>query len=227
MPASATSPPANSSRARLAKKRRSIMACTRCRHRKVRCITAEQPPKTPCERCVKRHLPCEYLAVVSDSDDASVSTSEAASPRADLPSSDTAGFDFPPSRTATTSPRPPRREHAPSLPYTAPPPPVEPTRPEGALLPQLPHPLRFSTFPNAFTQRLQLPYVPPREPQDAYSLHAARARQYLINRAAQLPPPPSGQLPYFDYMPPQPQAPVFDETYLFQYDWLADVSPPL
>ncbi|KAJ7685928.1 hypothetical protein B0H17DRAFT_1072941 [Mycena rosella] len=44
------------------KRRRTILACSHCRKRKIRCITTEQPPKNPCARCARRHLPCEYIA---------------------------------------------------------------------------------------------------------------------------------------------------------------------
>ncbi|KAJ7162665.1 hypothetical protein C8R43DRAFT_1123350 [Mycena crocata] len=44
------------------KPRRTVMACSNCRKRKIRCITPEQPPKNPCARCVKRGFTCEYVA---------------------------------------------------------------------------------------------------------------------------------------------------------------------
>ncbi|KAJ6541066.1 hypothetical protein DFH09DRAFT_1175059 [Mycena vulgaris] len=44
------------------KRRRTIIACSHCRKRKIRCITTEQPPKNPCARCTKRNLACEYVA---------------------------------------------------------------------------------------------------------------------------------------------------------------------
>ncbi|KAJ7865340.1 hypothetical protein B0H14DRAFT_3443038 [Mycena olivaceomarginata] len=47
-------------------RRRSLMACTTCRKRKIRCITTEQPPINPCTRCTKNGLPCEYMAVGPD-----------------------------------------------------------------------------------------------------------------------------------------------------------------
>ncbi|KAJ7627145.1 hypothetical protein FB45DRAFT_920747 [Roridomyces roridus] len=45
------------------KPRRTILACSICRKRKLRCITFEQPPRNPCERCVRKNLPCEYIAM--------------------------------------------------------------------------------------------------------------------------------------------------------------------
>ncbi|KAJ7075542.1 hypothetical protein B0H15DRAFT_866551 [Mycena belliarum] len=43
-------------------RRRTILACSHCRKRKIRCITTEQPPKAPCARCTRRALRCEYVA---------------------------------------------------------------------------------------------------------------------------------------------------------------------
>ncbi|KAJ7818771.1 hypothetical protein B0H14DRAFT_3739519 [Mycena olivaceomarginata] len=48
-------------------RRRTLMACTNCRKRKMRCITTEQPPTNPCARCTKKGLPCEYVSVEEDS----------------------------------------------------------------------------------------------------------------------------------------------------------------
>ncbi|KAJ7020035.1 hypothetical protein C8F04DRAFT_1275541 [Mycena alexandri] len=44
-------------------RRRVIIACTNCRKRKIRCLTAEETPEKPCGRCVKRGLKCEYITV--------------------------------------------------------------------------------------------------------------------------------------------------------------------
>ncbi|KAJ7698265.1 hypothetical protein B0H17DRAFT_1196855 [Mycena rosella] len=41
-------------------RRRSALACTNCRKRKIKCITTEQPPRNPCARCTKKNLACEY-----------------------------------------------------------------------------------------------------------------------------------------------------------------------
>ncbi|KAJ7068180.1 hypothetical protein C8F01DRAFT_594701 [Mycena amicta] len=48
------------------RRRRAMIACTNCRRRKIKCVTTEEPPRHPCERCTKRDLPCEYVAVVED-----------------------------------------------------------------------------------------------------------------------------------------------------------------
>ncbi|KAJ7664103.1 hypothetical protein B0H17DRAFT_1256557 [Mycena rosella] len=44
-------------------RRRVYVACVNCRKRKIRCITAEEAPDKPCERCTRKGLTCEYLAV--------------------------------------------------------------------------------------------------------------------------------------------------------------------
>ncbi|KAJ7610166.1 hypothetical protein FB45DRAFT_875975 [Roridomyces roridus] len=44
------------------KLRRTILACTHCRKRKVRCITTEQPPTNPCTRCKTKKLSCQYVS---------------------------------------------------------------------------------------------------------------------------------------------------------------------
>ncbi|KAJ7919615.1 hypothetical protein B0H13DRAFT_2656672 [Mycena leptocephala] len=45
------------------RRRRTIMACSHCRRRKIRCLTSEQPPVKPCAYCTRKHLTCEYVAV--------------------------------------------------------------------------------------------------------------------------------------------------------------------
>ncbi|KAJ7055735.1 hypothetical protein C8F01DRAFT_445330 [Mycena amicta] len=45
------------------KPRRVIIACTHCRKRKVRCLTKEESPVNPCQRCLENGLRCEYLTV--------------------------------------------------------------------------------------------------------------------------------------------------------------------
>ncbi|KAJ6562716.1 hypothetical protein DFH09DRAFT_1478702 [Mycena vulgaris] len=94
------------------KRRRTILACSNCRKRKIRCITTEQPPNNPCARCTKRNIECEYVAT-TDPDKYS---------------------NYPPApdiRTASPAPiamrwAPPltraRGTTAPPLPYTGPPP---------------------------------------------------------------------------------------------------------
>ncbi|KAJ7679730.1 hypothetical protein B0H17DRAFT_77947 [Mycena rosella] len=48
------------------KRRRTILACSNCRKRKIRCITTEQPPVHACARCTKRGMACEYVVATDD-----------------------------------------------------------------------------------------------------------------------------------------------------------------
>ncbi|KAF8198764.1 hypothetical protein K438DRAFT_693563 [Mycena galopus ATCC 62051] len=50
------------------KRRRTIIACSCCRRRKIRCITSEQPPINPCTHCKRKSLNCEYVAVADPED---------------------------------------------------------------------------------------------------------------------------------------------------------------
>ncbi|KAJ7450982.1 hypothetical protein B0H11DRAFT_2076633 [Mycena galericulata] len=50
----------------LLRRSRINVACVNCRRRKIKCVTAEEPPRRPCERCAKRGLSCEYLSVADD-----------------------------------------------------------------------------------------------------------------------------------------------------------------
>ncbi|KAJ6537278.1 hypothetical protein DFH09DRAFT_1283651 [Mycena vulgaris] len=45
------------------RRRRVYIACSNCRRRKIRCITNEESPEMPCERCARRGFTCEYRAV--------------------------------------------------------------------------------------------------------------------------------------------------------------------
>ncbi|KAK0206502.1 hypothetical protein DFS33DRAFT_1381621 [Desarmillaria ectypa] len=47
---------------------RALIACTHCRKRKIKCVpvSSEDPDRShnsPCERCTKKHLKCEYVPV--------------------------------------------------------------------------------------------------------------------------------------------------------------------
>ncbi|KAF8124278.1 hypothetical protein K438DRAFT_1977603 [Mycena galopus ATCC 62051] len=57
-------------------RRRVIIACTNCRKRKIRCITTEDPPQTPCNRCAKKNLQCEYITIANQRDGASTNQEE-------------------------------------------------------------------------------------------------------------------------------------------------------
>ncbi|KAK7050747.1 hypothetical protein R3P38DRAFT_2503291 [Favolaschia claudopus] len=56
-------------------RRRVIIACTNCRKRKVRCLTPEDPPSSPCDRCIKKGLKCEYVTISNQRDEASTNKS--------------------------------------------------------------------------------------------------------------------------------------------------------
>ncbi|KAJ7485864.1 hypothetical protein FB451DRAFT_66409 [Mycena latifolia] len=43
-------------------RKRAGIACSNCRRRKIKCISSG-PAQEPCERCAKRDLSCEYVAV--------------------------------------------------------------------------------------------------------------------------------------------------------------------
>ncbi|KAJ7889952.1 hypothetical protein B0H14DRAFT_3708751 [Mycena olivaceomarginata] len=42
---------------------RNRIACSNCRKRKVKCISKEKYPTSPCERCSKEGTTCEYVAI--------------------------------------------------------------------------------------------------------------------------------------------------------------------
>ncbi|KAJ7467700.1 hypothetical protein FB451DRAFT_1401684 [Mycena latifolia] len=47
-------------------RRRVIVACTTCRKRKVKCLASENPPRSPCKRCLEKGIACEYGTVGED-----------------------------------------------------------------------------------------------------------------------------------------------------------------
>ncbi|KAF8173342.1 hypothetical protein K438DRAFT_1980890 [Mycena galopus ATCC 62051] len=56
-------------------RRRVIIACTHCRKRKIRCLTPEDPPQNPCNRCAKKGLHCEYITIADQRDESSITKS--------------------------------------------------------------------------------------------------------------------------------------------------------
>ncbi|KAJ6448643.1 hypothetical protein C8R45DRAFT_1115154 [Mycena sanguinolenta] len=50
----------------IVRRRRTTMACVNSRMRKMRCITTEQPPKNPCDRCGKKG---QYVSIDTHHDD--------------------------------------------------------------------------------------------------------------------------------------------------------------
>ncbi|KAJ6538593.1 hypothetical protein B0H10DRAFT_46382 [Mycena sp. CBHHK59/15] len=83
------------------RRRRAMIACTNCRKRKIKCVTAEEPPRNPCARCSKRRLECVYVAVDEDYTLSTGSTPEA--PDSQLPTGGypppTPGYSMSPSLT--------------------------------------------------------------------------------------------------------------------------------
>ncbi|KAJ4482675.1 hypothetical protein C8R41DRAFT_841075 [Lentinula lateritia] len=53
----------NSTSSPATRRRRAQIACRNCRKRKIKCVTNEEPPHNPCERCQRKGLTCEYVAV--------------------------------------------------------------------------------------------------------------------------------------------------------------------
>ncbi|KAJ7921363.1 hypothetical protein B0H13DRAFT_1866742 [Mycena leptocephala] len=75
-------------------RRRVIIACTNCRRRKIRCLTAEDPPSNPCDRCIKKGLKCEYITITNQREDSSTNR---AAPREAEPLASESSYS-PPSR---------------------------------------------------------------------------------------------------------------------------------
>ncbi|KAJ7685921.1 hypothetical protein B0H17DRAFT_1181368 [Mycena rosella] len=90
------------------KRRRTIIACSYCRKRKIRCITTEQPPKNSCARCTRKNVPCEYVAISDPERDSIPHTPMLRVPAADSPA--------PPSEPDSAFSKP---ECAWALPFTA------------------------------------------------------------------------------------------------------------
>ncbi|KAJ6568836.1 hypothetical protein B0H19DRAFT_1065624 [Mycena capillaripes] len=55
-------------------RRRAYVACTGCRHRKIKCVKPSDADYTPCTRCMQKGLKCEYFAVADDSSSSQRST---------------------------------------------------------------------------------------------------------------------------------------------------------
>ncbi|KAF7368371.1 C6 finger domain [Mycena venus] len=111
-------------------RRRTLMACSNCRRRKMRCITTEQPPTNPCARCTKKGLPCEYVAVDQDDEPAMSQSPELGSSalpesggHSRRPSMQGPAWAAQPSASTNNSSRGFGSAPPPPLPYTGPPPP--------------------------------------------------------------------------------------------------------
>ncbi|KAJ6535523.1 hypothetical protein B0H19DRAFT_1079995 [Mycena capillaripes] len=103
------------------------MACLTCRQRKIRCMPSEHPPTSPCARCLRKNLPCEYVPADKDEYSSSPQSPDfPESPPSPMPPS-SASYPTPSPSWNTPSPFPDfssnrGRGGPPSLPYTGPPP---------------------------------------------------------------------------------------------------------
>ncbi|KAJ7107933.1 hypothetical protein C8R44DRAFT_885319 [Mycena epipterygia] len=58
--------PPNSIPTSFAQRKRIYVACVHCRKRKVKCVSVGESQDRPCERCTRKGLACEYLAVCEE-----------------------------------------------------------------------------------------------------------------------------------------------------------------
>ncbi|KAJ7468242.1 hypothetical protein B0H11DRAFT_2284192 [Mycena galericulata] len=65
------------------KRRRAFVACSNCRKRKIKCVTASDADDNPCTRCLKKGLTCEY-APVSDNEYSASDSSPPNTPSAEI-----------------------------------------------------------------------------------------------------------------------------------------------
>ncbi|KAJ7443249.1 hypothetical protein B0H11DRAFT_2204297 [Mycena galericulata] len=143
-------------------RRRTIIACANCRKRKIRCITTEQPPENPCERCARRKLSCEYVSV-NDQEEYSTPNNTSSELRRDP-----GGYSAPPPPTTWLPPvaahnTSPGSSNAPRLPYTGPPPPNRRARYSSSAAPGLPEYPDLS-LPNVSRGPGDLRYLSPMNP---------------------------------------------------------------
>ncbi|KAJ7097354.1 hypothetical protein C8R44DRAFT_949406 [Mycena epipterygia] len=189
-------------------RRRTALACTNCKKRKIRCIAPEQPPINPCARCTRRRLTCEYV-VNTEGDSptpANQSLETGPSHLRDVPM-DPASPNMiwtPPMMAPNFS-----RNMAPPLPYTGPPPLNRRPRYAAQPLPDLGRPTRYSNQEPMHARHLNPPpaasFQPSTDPRfgeqsirhsspsfppapiHGYDVQAAQAWQYLSTRVR---PPP-------------------------------------
>ncbi|KAJ7452752.1 hypothetical protein B0H11DRAFT_2327238 [Mycena galericulata] len=115
------------------------------------CVTTEQPPENPCERCARRKLPCEYVTVI-EQEEYSTPNNTSSELRRD-PGEHSAPPPPPPPPTTWTPPVAPHNtspgnSNAPRLSHTGPPPPNRHPRYSSSTVPG------FSEYPD-----LSLPVV--------------------------------------------------------------------
>ncbi|KAJ7023243.1 hypothetical protein C8F04DRAFT_1134854 [Mycena alexandri] len=172
----------------LQQRRRTLIACFNCRKRKVRCISAEKPPKVPCTRCRKHNLMCEYPDMEHDASSTSSRSPEFTS------------SDIPDSPPVSISPHQSDfgRRALPSLPYTRPPPPNYRPRYSGAHYPDLSTAPQQGVDASISPSKRGVYYRPepshPRPPD--YGMQPAQPyQQYLPRRSQTAPTPLRGTIP--------------------------------
>ncbi|KAJ7032143.1 hypothetical protein C8F04DRAFT_1185207 [Mycena alexandri] len=200
-------------------RRRTAVACTNCRRRKLRCIPArvEEPATGPCARCTRKHLQCEYITPAPARVASSSAAAMAASRSEPLPPLTRV---FPP---RSPIPSPGTVPLALPLPHTAPPPwNHRPRYSDGARYPDLSlnssHPNRP---PNVMQLQSSTPvptgyaeYSPGHTP--TYALQAAQAYQYLQYRSQTAPSiigdAPQARRPHVRSQTPTPSMPFPVDT---------------
>ncbi|KAJ7189256.1 hypothetical protein C8R46DRAFT_1244902 [Mycena filopes] len=220
--------------------RRTLIACTICRQRKVRCISTERPPKGPCARCKKKGLVCEYVATAPpehspqtpefpDESDAG-SASASASPQAF-----DSGVMAPPPLPLPHPPHRPRYPAAassssssssrpdldlappPPLPYTRAPPTHHRPRYSGAPYPDLSTTqyAELTPGPGYYSNAATLPINP-----DAHS----QARHLPPPIGGYFVPPPQRTMP--PNFPPPPLPPLAeDDLSMLDWSWMQALDP--
>ncbi|KAJ7617165.1 hypothetical protein FB45DRAFT_1007775 [Roridomyces roridus] len=192
------STPASSSGSR----KRIYVACTQCRQRKIKCVTAStlEFPDTPCERCARKGLQCDYM---------SVGEQYAVPPPAAPPSGH-------PGRSRTPAPRAPDTRRPPSGTYPGPPP-SQPQRPPSRFshshsnsnLHPHPHSNSFNhnAMPAQYNQQQLNAYTQYPDQQygyDGLAPHAGQPPNFYSSAGA--PYPMSGQMMQSDYYGGQDQS---------------------
>ncbi|KAJ6488347.1 hypothetical protein DFH09DRAFT_1324411 [Mycena vulgaris] len=169
--------PTDSNLAQFTKRRRIYIACVHCRKRKIKCITAPEAPEHPCERCARRGLKCEYVAI-SEQDPPS-------------PSPTSGGYTIPPTGHSDRGPANayPQSQHYRG--YNAPP--AGPSNNYNSSHYKSSNPLSTGVQPSVPTNYQQNPAYRPQHPGSiqppAYNYAAlSQASQYPNTRP---PPPPS------------------------------------
>ncbi|KAJ7301498.1 hypothetical protein DFH08DRAFT_102301 [Mycena albidolilacea] len=230
------------------RRRRTIMACSNCRRRKIRCLTSEQPPRNPCTYCQRKRLDCEYLAVDYPDDFLSISPGNPAA--VDLPKCE-AGSASPPAagttlwkapvtaahfsavppnpRTQHSTPSPPgSNQSSPEDPAFRPLPILRMSSPDRPRMPV--HPEYFnSTLAASGALRHPRPQHAPPSKNHPYDIQALHAFQYLSTHAGHghhshspLPASPSSSPEFFEnYV----QMPPLDYTPEPEYLWHPGAFP--